>query len=526
MARGDAPAPVGEMSDDGSTWTKTIWIPSIDQAEIELMPDEEGMTRQMAIKDRAIAAGEQDLPSIKDDILDKTQMEVCKNVFDGILMLNQFLASELAKAVQTASSRITAAADDERLRGRIEAAVDGVIQDERRALIDLCEVDLQAERNLKGFAARNDLLRPARIKDHLVVPIASLLLMFVIESLVNGFILAEVSDQGVLGGAIIAGLISAVNISLGVGSGLVGWRNAFHIKTWRRVAGWTLAILALLAAFAFNLLVAHFREAAELLATNDAAEITMAQLNADTLRHIDNAGLFGLSSPLAWGLFLLGMAIHLVATREGYEDLTDPYWGYGSQAKAARDASDAYEDALEDLRQKIRSGVEHLETESRSAADRASAAVHAIKTLRNLALQRRQEVLDSEDVWVMSGNAILKMYRDQNLRIRGHGPAYFDVYPSAEDYRTGAFGAGLRRSSKVEAQDKLVDRHLASLDELIRHAETEAGRAAQVASVVQQAATQRIRSLDDLLTREDEAIAARAKRRLDDLRAPEEGAPE
>jgi hypothetical protein len=527
MARGeDAPAPVGEMDDDGSTWTKTIWIPTIDQADIELMPDEEGMTKQMAIKERAITAGEQDLPSVNDTILDKTQMEVCKNIFDGILLLNQFLASELGKAVQVASSRLGLVEDEERLKAQIDAAVDGVVEDNRRELTDLRETDLQAERNLKGFAARNDLLRPARIKDHLVIPISSLLLMFVVESLVNGFVLAEVSDQGVMGGAIIAGVISAVNIGLGILSGLIGWRNAFHVKVWRRVVGWGLAIAFLIAAFGFNLLVAHFREAAELIAANEAAEISMAQLNADTLRHLANAGLFGLSSPLAWGLFVLGVAIHVVATKEGYEDLADPYWGYGSQARLARDASDTYDEAFEGLRHEIRGNVEHIENAARLSATRAGHAVQGIKHLKNLALQRRQEVLDSEDVWVVAGNTILKMYRDQNLRIRPKGPSYFNDYPSAEDYRTGTFGVALRRSSKVEAQDKLVDRHIAALDELIDDAAGRAKGTAEIATALQRTATERIRNLDGLLTQADEAITAAAFRRMDDGRPPNPDATE
>ncbi|MES2835566.1 MAG: hypothetical protein V4707_12750 [Pseudomonadota bacterium] len=523
MAKGDAPAPVGEMSEDGSSWTKTVWIPSIDQAEIELMPDEEGMTRRMAIKERAITAGEQNLPSLKDTVLDPTQMEVCKNVFDGILLLNQFLATELGKAVQTAASWVVGVENQERLEARIDSAIDGVIEDNRRELVTLRATDLQAGLNLKAFAARNNLLHPARIKDDLIVPISSLAVMFVAESLINGFVLAEVSDQGVMGGAIIAGLISAVNIGLGLMSGLLGWRNLFHVKLWRRIAGGALAAFILMAALAFNLLAAHFREAAELMAAGEAADISMAQLNAATIQHIGLAGLFGLTSPLAWALLVIGGAIHVVATKEGYEDLADPYWGYGRQARLARDASAAYDEALEELRHKARIGAEEIEGAARRNASRAEQAIQAIKDLKNLALQRRQEVLDSEDAWIVAGNALLKMYRDQNLRIRSPGPAYFDVYPNAEDYRTGAFGVGLRRSNKVEAQDKLVDRHVDALDALIQTASERAQQAAVVATALHRKTTERIRGLDALLTEEDGRITDAAIRRIKDDPEPSAG---
>ncbi|MDZ4109148.1 MAG: hypothetical protein U1E18_06055 [Brevundimonas sp.] len=516
MARGEAPAPVGEMDDDGTGWTKTIWIPRIDQADIELMPDEEGMTKRMAIKERAITAGEQNLPAVKDQILDTTQMEICRNVFDGILLLNQFLAEQLNRAVEVASSQIPSSANLNRLRSRIDGAVDDVIESERRALTDLCATRLRADLNLRGFAARNDRLAPASIKDNLIVPFSTLALMFVIESLVNGFVLAEVSEQGVMGGAVIAGVISAVNIGLGLISGLIGWRNAFHVKLWRRIAGWALAGMILVAAFCFNLLVAHFREAAELMAAGDAAEISMAVLNENTIRHLSNAGAFGLSSPLAWGLFVLGMAIHVVATKEGYEDLTDPYWGYAPIARRARDASASYDEAFEAVRDRVREGVEQIEAEAHRAAQRAESAVQTVTDLKNLALQRRQEVLDSEDVWVVTGNALLKMYRDQNLRIRDKGPAYFDHYPSAEDYRTGTFGAGLRRSAQVESQEKVADRHLKALDDLITATSARAKDAADLADELHRIATGRIRALDGLLTREEEVITAAAMDRVKD----------
>lgn len=521
MANSGSPAPVGEMDEDGSGWTKTIWIPRIDQADIELMPDEEGLTKSLAIKKRAIDAGQQDLPAIKDQVLDRTQIDICKNVFDGILLLNQFLAEQLGKAVQAAAERTPSFDGPERLQSRIDAAVDGVVEDERRNLVDLREDQLQCRRDMRAFAARNDLLRPAVIKDDLIVPIATMVALFVGETLVNGFVLGEVSAQGVLGGAIIAMAISAVNIALGFTGGIIGWRNAFHVHTWRRVVGWSLAILLLIAAVAFNLLVAHFREAAELLASGDAADITMAQLNEDTVRHVANAGLFGLSSPMAWGLFVLGMAVNVMAAHKGYEGFTDPYWGYQPLAKRARDSAETYGEAFEDLRAKVREGIETIERQADQAAERAASALQAIKDLKNLALQRRQEVLDSEDIWVVAGNGLLKMYRDENQRVRGKGPAYFGRYFSAEDYRTGDFGAGLRRSSKVEAQDNLVDRHVAALDVLIEAAAAKAEKAAEAAREAHRVATERMRGLDAKLTLEDDAIEAAALRRLDDDKAPE-----
>lgn len=517
MARGDdAPEPVGEMSEDGSSWSKTIWIPTIDQAGIELMPDEEGMSKQMAIKKRAIDAGQQDQPRLQDDQLDDTQMQICKNIFEGILRLNEFLAEQLGKAVKSASEKTAPAEDVDRVQARIDKGVASVLEDRRNALRQLRFNDLQSQRDLRAFARRNGLLRAAHYHQSLLLPVAILVTMFVAESLINGFVLAQVSDQGVLGGVVLAGLISAFNIGTGILAGLWGWRNLFHIQPARKVLGGVLTAAFHGLALIGNIFVAHYREAAELMAGDTQANLDLARLGRDAVEHLVIAGPFGMTSLPAWALLIIGLVIHAWSAKEGFEDLADPYPAYRKHDRAWRGAAEAYEEALEHLRDDAREAIESIEKAVDTAAHRAAAAERTVRELKNLAMQRHQEVLNSEDTWVTTGNRLLKMYRDENVAIRGHGPKYFEVFPSAAAYRTGAFGGGLQRSTTVETQEQLVKRNMDELDALIATARSRAEAAEALRQTVHQHANTAVRALAALVDREDATVTERAMKQLAD----------
>jgi hypothetical protein len=516
MARGeDAPAPVGEMSEDESSWTKTIWIPTIDQAEIELMPDEEGMSRQMAIRKRAIDAGQQNRPDRKDEHLDDTQMQLCTNVFEGILRLNEFLAEQLGKAVKQASEQLVHVEDAKRVRAKIDKGLAAALEDNRTTLRQLRFRDLQTKRDLNAFARRNGLLRAAHYKESLLLPVAILVTMFVVESLINGVVLAQVSEQGILGGVVLAGLISAFNIGTGILAGLWGWRNLFHVEPIRKALGIAITIALHGIALVGNTFVAHFREAAELMAADNQANLDFARLGQDAVQHLALAGPFGMTSLPAWALLIVGLVIHAWAAKEGFEDLADPYPAYRKHDRAWRQASAAYDEALDELRDEARGSIESFEQSVDRTARRAAAAERTIRDLKNLAMQRHQEVLNSEDAWVTAGNRLLKMYRDENVAVRGPGPAYFEVYPSAGAYRTGDFGAGLKRSADVETQEALVKRHMDELDALIDTAKTDAEATDSLSKETHRYASGKIRALGAVIDDEDNLATDGAKKMVD-----------
>lgn len=511
------PEPIGEMSDDGHSWSKTIWIPKISESEIELLPDEQGLTKELAVEKRAIDDGERQLPPETDTSLNQTQMQICSSIFKGILLLNEFLGDQLARAVQAARAQRVEVRSPERVKQQMSKAVDEVFADHEAELRALRIEEMRHGRSLRAFALRHGLHRQAHYKPSLEIPVAIIVGMLALESALNGTLLGGVLPGGLVEGAALATLISAINIALGLVAGLYGWRLIHHRNTANRVIGASITGICHLIAVAWNLLVAHFREAAESLSSSAAFDGDLATLSRATMDHLSSAGLFGLASVQAWALLLLGILIHFLAAREGWEDLADRYLDYKPHDLRARRAEDAFAGAMEVLREDARGAVEDMEADGDRAVEQADQALRNIKDLRELAEQRRQEVLNSEDDWVITGNRLLKLYRDRNTQVRDEGtaPAYFSVYPNADAYRARDFGAALKPSHEIEKQEAAVRRNMDALAELEADARERLRLAEEAAAELHRHAAALIRDLASRLAKTERRMTRLALETLD-----------
>jgi len=515
----DTPQPVGQM--DGGRWKKTdrVWIPEIDNdyrirvARIQQELDVEKSAREDGVGNH---------PAQDETILNEPQLKICGRVFSGILLLNQFLTAELGLALGRARSEFAAGElDTEQVKSNISASIDRTVVEHRRSLHDLRLLDLQRQRELRAFRHEHRLSRGAHYKESMAMVVGVLLGVFVLESLLNGSLFSQIVSNGLVGGAFVAGTISLINIVLGIVAGLWGWRLISHRKPHIRVVGSAITLLCHLFALFWNLFVAHFREVAETMSLQPDFDFDLARLQGATFAHIAEYGLLGLDSLQSWALLLLGILIHFVAAKEGWDDVADRYLDYKAVDRRARDARAAFDDGVADLRQDIREMVEELEAEARAAADRAQSAVETIKSLEDLGHQRLNEVRDSEEEWVAGGTQLLKVYRDVNKAVRdpGTAPAYFEVYPGPEDYRNRAFGSGRAKSKEIDGQTRLAEQSLKELAGLKTLAVKALDKVASAAKEIQRHTTASIQALDLRLEKEISTITRQANLELDKLEA-------
>jgi len=508
-----APQPIGEMQADGN-WQKTTWIPQIDPSDRIQVGR---LQRALSVEKRAAADALLNQPDGADTTLNAPQLEICNRIFKGVLVLNQFLSDQIGLAVQNARQLTSARPDVERTNDRITGAIEEHLGEQRAELVRLRLQDLSRQRGLRFFRLTNGLHRAAHYKESPALVIGILLFVFMAESMVNGSLLASVMADGLAGGAVMAGLISFINIITGALAGVVGWRLIGHAKPVLKGLGALVAIILHSAAIAWNVFIAHFREVAEIAAAQPDFNFDMAAIGAATLEHMDVNGLSGMGSVQAWALLILGLLIHFLAAKEGWDDFADRYWDYKKVDKAARDAREAFADALADVRAAARNTVEQVEAEVEREALRAENNLQALSALLDLAQQRRQEVKDSEDEWVAGGTQLLKIYRAANTQVRDQktAPAYFTVFPTAADYRRRDFGAELEPSGEVEQRMRLLDQSMAELHRLRDSAAAAAETASEALAAVRRHSTQAIRKLDKRLEQEDRAVTLLAEKQLE-----------
>lgn len=504
------PKPVGEL-DDG-VWTKTVWIPQIDG---EAARQVERLKQDLDLEAVAARDGHQNLPAAGETALNATQLKICDQVFHEILMLNEFLAQEIGLALKRARPLVPPRLDGRRIKDQMGSAIEGVFHDRHGGLVSAKLKELEKMRELKLFRFTNMLSRGANEKLSGVKTAALILVVFLLESMINGSLLSEVMSGGLLQGATFAGFISLINIGTGLIAGFYGWRYLGHRKAMLRfLIGLPIMLAMHAAAIGWNLVVAHFREVAEAMAASASFNFDPALLARETLAHIGSNGIFGVTSLQSLGLLLLGIIIHFLAAKEGWDDLSDRYPDYSKVQVAAVEAHEAYEDAMADTRDQARAEIEVIEARAQDVIARTRRCCDGIAEMIELAAERRQEVRNSEDKCVAAGTQLLKTYREINCRIRDEGtaPAYFRSYPTASDYRNRAFG-GSAPSSEIREQEQLTDSAIQAILAMRDQAASALEEAESALKDISRGVATALRALDLRIDAESKKVEKEAERR-------------
>jgi len=500
------------MGDDGN-WQKTVWIPQINDESINRF---ERLKQQLNLEKVAADDGAQNLPSHEETTINAKQLEVCNQVFGGILMLNEFLAEQIALALQNARALMPPKLDIDHTAGEIDGAIEGLFAENRPHLLDLRKTDLRKGRELRRFKFENGLTREAVDKGSIVMVIALIMAMFLIESFINGFLFKDVVSAGLVGGMVLAGFISAINIVSGLSAGYIGWRFLGHRKTTIRIIGGVVTFLCHTIALVWNVLIAHFREVAEIYSNSNSFNFDPSVLTHATVAHIRDNGFFGVESVPSWGLLVLGVFIHFIAAKEGWDDIADRYPDHTEHHHRGVVAHEEFQGAMHEMRNKGRSAIEHVEAVFRSAISRTRGCYEATAALLELAVQRQSEVRNSEDKWVSDGNRLLRFYREINVQIRdpGTAPAYFETFPSAADYRRRTFGGGLAPSDDVLAQADAVATSVQEIRSLRDTAKKTLDDAEAALRNIHKSVTAAIKNLDEQIDRESRDLTTKAVREM------------
>jgi hypothetical protein len=230
------------------------------------------------------------------------------------------------------------------------------------------------------------------------------LLVLVIESIANAFLFARAMSQGFVGGVAVAAAISAVNIAIASLATYFG-RNLNHRRLYWKLFGLVAAVIGIGLCLAFNLGVAHLRDALEAgLPLEEALAKSWATAWATP---------FALQSFLSAVLMLLGVIAAIFVGLKTYHTI-DQYPGYPDiyatvnharedYASHLKDAVDTLEDSRNASIEELRNANQQMRVWIREAVD----ALYGQSSLR-AELDRFVEHCDTK------ANALLAAYRDAN----------------------------------------------------------------------------------------------------------------
>ncbi|MBY9067742.1 hypothetical protein K1X12_12590 [Hyphomonas sp. WL0036] len=374
----------------------------------------------------------------------------------------------------------------DKLENDVKAAIAGELADYRDSLQKAREELTESKSHYEDFRHEHGLKRNARVPLFFLKPIVILLALLLGETIINAFIFAGISPQGMIGGWLTALVISVINIIFGL---VFGFAIIRYAMVWEGTPRYLLMFaggLLILLAFLFNLYVAHFREVAEAaILADQAGEAILTRDRAPTLtstwpHFIENP--FNIGSVLGIGLLVIGLSIFGIAAYEGYCGFTDPYPGFGRVGKryylneitVSLIESSARKRAfsrLDAIRHRLNDSLtihRHFQNEVNTAisfADRLSkAAATAEKQVNNhawllisdyRAANRRKRTKLKQKAEKKPEKALLNP---------GDAPAYFDVDPRASWGAASVVPSSEELSSMAQASKTTISENIAIID--------------------------------------------------------------
>ncbi len=304
---------------------------------------------------------------------------------------------------------------------------------------------LRALTNLNFFKARNGLSRSAEYSDNVPLQVVTLVVIFGVETIVNGLLFGQVNERGLIGGWGLAAIISTINVGMGLLLGLVGLRLMFH-KNWvARTVGGLFVILIVPAALFWNAAVSVYRDLAErMLATSEQLRgiersIQTVGSEPENIRELFVEALgrvlelsIEFSSIEGIALFILGLFIVFIATLKGRSGFTDAYWGYKTVDRKFRVSEDDWSAARDDYSDEISDIVAEVVSDVELDGSRERDNLVTLQKVFDAIKVREQEAAASRKSWDAVHESLLKRYREEYLKVRGNEaepPSHFSNVP-------------------------------------------------------------------------------------------------
>lgn len=368
---------------------------------------------------RGAQDGSHNLPSSADTVLSSTELAIIQIAQSDIAAYSSRQAEENDETLEQVrlckselSSELSPNIDAFRAKAELK------LNEAERELMRDYENVLARERDYRYFKTVNRLNRDADVSDSIFVSVCLLIFMIVGEGAINSYFFMDVNPYALVGGFLLAAIISVFNVVVGFAAGMFPWRYCNHRKRLNLI--WAVPLLAAMLTFIsfFNLAVGHYRD---LVSTNKDALPSVAINEVLTTP----LGLHSIQSIL---LTAVGIIISMVAARKGYA-IRDPYPGFGRCYLRRERAKDLFEQRRTMLERAINSTAEVFLDDAKAQRRRTNKSLQtAINAVRE-AISRNDRYREIFDGVEKACAAAVRSYRDANIevrdRVRFPEPNYF-----------------------------------------------------------------------------------------------------
>lgn len=331
--------------------------------------------------------------------------------------------ADLQNELSSVSASCDALLDDESLSDTARGRLDH----ERRALIDLREKVLLREADVRAYKQLNGITEEAVYPENSAAPYIWLLPAVAVETALNTNFYE--TANGILGGAVVAFGVSALNIGLAFTFGcLYRYKNLQDPMS--KVSGYLALAAAILLSVYCNALFAAFRTEYAIL--DDPSDLQQG-IQAFMAASGSAARIFLLDPPAtdlpSFLLFFMGLGLSIFAFIKG-KNVDDRHPGYGPRSRLLKEAEDAYELVVERVKAAVKKELETKRegiAQAKTFLGQAHANLQQVKTGLDVEYRKMQANLTQ----IQRDFAhVLNAYRQSNVSVRPiDPPAYFSETP-------------------------------------------------------------------------------------------------
>lgn len=381
------------------------------------------ISAQLGIKEKAESDASHGLPASEASHPNSVEREIQGYFENRMAHINRIVNDELS--LRNTSITDTNLEDERALISNhtehSKLSLVSLVAREFRALKQLKQELDELQQEFSSFQQQNKLTRTPHYPQSQLLYFAIILLLWLLESAGNGYFFAEGSELGLLGGLGQAVIIAAINIS--VAFFFIGWlfRYKNHCSAWKQVSAYLSLAVYMIAAFGFNLLVAHYRDFFSF--NPEQAGVLAVQRFVATP--------FNLSEFNSWMLFFMGLLFAVFAFIDGYKR-DDAYPGYGKLHRRLQYLHEEYEEhrdfVVAEIDQVRNAFLLNLEDMKQAVLLKHTRLVHLVEDKQAFVAEYEQGMAN----FMAAANTLIYRYRDINLSNRkDSAPGYF-----SQDWQT------------------------------------------------------------------------------------------
>ena len=371
----------------------------------------------LKVEENAKQDGEKETPHTAETNIDSFQLKIYKFIETEISQRNQKLNENLISLNKAIASNDVRSEMEKakNIDSLLKHQLESIVEEKRDELSESKENAEKIAKDFNNFKTTNKLKREPYYPESYEIYVAVLLALLLLETIMNGVFFAKGNEYGYMGGTLIALSIASVNLAISFFLGrFTSYKN--HIENVLKRFGYLSAIVILVWVFAYNLMVAHYRQ----------------QLDVDITKAGSSAIALLLKSPFAldsfdyWVLFLIGLIFGLIAYVEGYL-WNDPYPGFGQLHKRLKQAQEDFIQTKSEIMELPEIMKENKLNELNVIESNISANISYIKEIVEQKHSLVKNLKNNIEQIESSSTILIKRYREINMQHRKTDPPKYFI---------------------------------------------------------------------------------------------------